>query len=74
MTALPPLTAFAPLLLLGVAALSLSMSGRRPGLLPKLAEGATLGAGVLTGSIIDDDTPGSGSVMGQWHCRCRKCR
>ena len=44
MTALPPLTAFAPLLLLGVAALSLSMSGRRPGLLPKLAEGATLGA------------------------------
>lgn len=26
------------------------------------SEGATLGAGVLTGSIIDDDTPGSGSL------------
>ena len=44
MTALPPLTAVAPLLLLGVAALSLNRPGRRPGLLPKLAEGAALGA------------------------------
>ena len=44
MTALPPLTALAPLLLLGVAALSLSTPGHRPGALPKLAEGATLGA------------------------------
>ena len=44
MTALPPLTAFAPLLLLGVAAFSLQYPGRRPGLLPKLAEAATLGA------------------------------
>ena len=44
MTALPPLTAVAPLLLMGVAALSLHTPGRRPGLLPKLAEGAALGA------------------------------
>lgn len=44
MTALPPLTAVAPLLLLGVAALSLNRPGRRPSLLPKLAEGAALGA------------------------------
>jgi len=44
MTALPPLTALAPLLLLGVAGLSLNMAGRRPGALPRLAEGAALGA------------------------------
>ena len=44
MTALPPLTAFAPLLLLGVAALSLNRPGRRPAPLPGLAEAATLGA------------------------------
>jgi NAD(P)H-quinone oxidoreductase subunit 5 len=48
MTALPPLTALAPLLLLGVAALSLSTPGHRPGALPKLAEGATLGALALS--------------------------
>jgi NAD(P)H-quinone oxidoreductase subunit 5 len=44
MTALPPLTAFAPLLLLGVSALSLASPGRRPGKLPRVAEWATLGA------------------------------
>ena len=44
MTAIPPLTAFAPLLLLGVCALSLASPGRRPGKLPRLAEAATLGA------------------------------
>jgi len=48
MTALPPLTALAPLLLLGVAALSLNTPGHRPGALPKLAEGATLGALALS--------------------------
>ncbi|MCA3555638.1 proton-conducting transporter membrane subunit [Aestuariivirga sp.] len=44
MTTLPPLTVFAPLLLLGFSALSLVNPGRRPGAFPRLAEAAALGA------------------------------
>ena len=44
MTALPPLTAFAPLILLAVAALTLINPERRPGMLPRIAEGSTLAA------------------------------
>ncbi len=47
MTALAPLPLFAPLLLLAVAALSLLTPGRRPAMLPRLAEMAALGALVL---------------------------
>ena len=44
MTELPPLTALAPLVVLGVAGLALWRPGRRPGNLPRLAETAALGA------------------------------
>ncbi|MFT7391439.1 MAG: NAD(P)H-quinone oxidoreductase subunit 5 [Paracoccaceae bacterium] len=39
---MPPLSFFAPLALLAVAALAASRPGRRPGILPRLAEGAAL--------------------------------
>jgi len=42
--ALPPLTLFAPLVLLAVAMLAASRPGRRPGALPRLAEAAALAA------------------------------
>jgi NAD(P)H-quinone oxidoreductase subunit 5 len=42
MTSLPPLTLLPPLLFLAVAAVSLGATGRRPGVLPKLAEAAAL--------------------------------
>lgn len=42
MSALPPLSMLAPLILLAAAVLSLSRPGRRPGLLPRVAEGASL--------------------------------
>ncbi|MFB9150096.1 proton-conducting transporter transmembrane domain-containing protein [Roseovarius ramblicola] len=41
---LPPLSLFAPLVLLAVAALSIARPGRRPRALPRLAEGAALAA------------------------------
>ena len=40
---LPPFIVFAPIVLLAVASLALFQPGRRPGLLPRLAEGAALG-------------------------------
>ena len=43
MPMLAPLIVFAPILLLLVAALALLQPGRRPGTLPRLAEGAALG-------------------------------
>ena len=43
MPILAPLIVFAPILLLVVAALALLQPGRRPGTLPRLAEGAALG-------------------------------
>ena len=43
MPPLPPLTLFAPLLLLAVASFSLFRPGSRPGALPRFAEVATLG-------------------------------
>ena len=53
MTALAPLPVFAPLLLLAVAGLSLFAPGRRPGLLPRLAELAALGAlGLAVGGVL----------------------
>ena len=49
MTMLPPLSLLPALLLLAVAALSLRTPGRRPGALPRLAEGATLAGLLLSG-------------------------
>ncbi len=40
---LPPLILFAPILLLAMSSLALFQPGRRPGALPRLAEGAALG-------------------------------
>ena len=40
---LPPLIVFTPILLLAMASLALFKPGRRPGALPRLAEGAALG-------------------------------
>ncbi|MDD7971164.1 proton-conducting transporter membrane subunit [Roseinatronobacter alkalisoli] len=47
MLTLPPLTLFAPILLLAVAALAARHPGRRPGKLPLLAEGAAFAAVLL---------------------------
>jgi len=47
MSLLAPLILFAPILLLAVAMLALFQPGRRPAALPRLAEGASLGASAL---------------------------
>jgi NAD(P)H-quinone oxidoreductase subunit 5 len=66
-TALPPLTLFAPVPLLAVAALLLGNPGRRPGSLPILAELAALaGVGLALGGVAQliwagPATPGIGS-------------
>ncbi len=48
MTSLPPLIVFAPIVLLAVAGLAVVRPGRRPGVLPRLGEGAALVALALT--------------------------
>ncbi|HSP24859.1 MAG TPA: proton-conducting transporter membrane subunit, partial [Saliniramus sp.] len=53
MSLLPPLILFAPILLLAVALLAVFRPGRRPGSLPRLAEGAALAALALSiGGIV----------------------
>ena len=58
-----PLILFAPVLLLGVASLALFQPGRRPGALPRLAEGAALGVLVLAlASVVQLIAYGSATV------------